>query len=114
MKDVFRERRKHGRVLLSLPMKVQWTSEEGVMSSEDCKSINISTGGVYCKTLRELPVDIDATVTFDLPIEEADDSNVRMLRTRGRVVRIENTSVEEKCLALKFLDELKFSSSYND
>ncbi len=110
MKQNFCERRKHARLLLSLPMQVQWINEEGRMFIESCKSVNVSTSGVYYKSREELPLGTEGTVTFNLTLNGLASS--RILRTRGRVVRIEEAETEKKGIALKFLEELKFSTSY--
>ena len=54
MEQNFCERRKHARLLLSLPMQVQWINEEGRMFIESRKSVNVSTSGVYYKSREEL------------------------------------------------------------
>jgi c-di-GMP-binding flagellar brake protein YcgR len=108
MKQNFQERRKHSRLLLSLPMQIQWANEKGMTFIESCKSTNVSTGGVYYKSREGLPLETDAIVTFDLPF------SFKMLRTRGKVVRIEGVETEEKGIALKFLEELKFSTPYTN
>lgn len=112
MKQDFCERRKHARLLLSLPMQVQWVNEEGTISKENCKSVNVSAGGVYYKSREEIPLDTNATVIFNLTLNGL--ANSRMLRIRGRVVRVEEGDMEKKGIALKFLEELKFSTSYNN
>ena len=112
MKQNFQERRKRVRLLLSLPIKVQWADKEGLMFSEDCKSVNVSTSGVYYKSQEGLPLKTDTTVTFGLPSNSVADFGI--LRTRGKVVRIEEAETEKKGIALKFLEELKFSTSYNN
>lgn len=106
----FQERRKRARLSLSLPMQVQWINKEGVMFSENCKSVNVSTDGVYYESSEKLPLETDATVTFDLPFDSL--ANLRILRTRGRVVRIEKAETEKRGIALKFMEELKFSTPY--
>ena len=112
MKQNFQERRKHDRFLLSLPVQVQWINEKGMMFSENCKSVNVSTDGVYYKSSKGLPLETDTTVTLDLPFNSL--TNLRILRTRGKVVRIEKAETEKRGIALKFMEELKFSTPYNN
>jgi c-di-GMP-binding flagellar brake protein YcgR len=109
-KETITERRKHDRLLLSLPMQIQWVNDEGRIFNESSKSVNISLGGVYFKSREKLPIGKDAMVTFDLPFYSI--SNLGVLKTRGEVVRIEETKTDEGGIALKFLEELKFSTVY--
>jgi len=113
MAKIFREeRRKHTRLSLALPMHLQWVNEEGVISHKSCDSVNISAGGVYYKSNKKVPLDTDVLVVFNLPANYL--VNLRVLRTRGRVVRLEKTKKNSYGVALKFLSELKFSTVYND
>jgi len=91
-------------------MQVQWVNEEGRMFSESCKSVNVSTSGVYYNSREGLPLETDATITFELPFNNL--VNLRILRTQGKVVRIEEVETEKKGIALKFIEELKFSTPY--
>lgn len=111
MRQDFIERRKHPRLLLSLPMQIQGVNEVGERFSEMCESVNISTGGVYYRSFQKLSPGVEATVTFDLPFNNV--GNFRILKTRGRVLRVEEGSGEEKGVALKFVEELKFFTRYN-
>ena len=112
-RESFSERRKHKRLLLTLPMQVQWVHEDGRVFSETCKSINISTGGVYYKSREVIPLGTDTIVALDLPFTiGVTDSGI--IRTRGRVIRVDNGEKKKKGIALRFLEELKFSTFYNN
>ncbi len=106
------ERRKHARLHLTLPMHLQWINEDGVISHKSCDSINISTSGVYYKSNKEIPLNTDTTVIFNLPANDL--VNFRVLRTRGKVVRVEKSEKDAHGVALEFLGDLKFSTIYND
>jgi c-di-GMP-binding flagellar brake protein YcgR len=112
MEENPQERRKHVRLNLTLPMHLQWVNEEGVVSNKSCDSVNVSTGGVYYKSNKEIPLNMDATVIFNLPVNDL--VNFRVLRTRGKVVRVEKSEKDAYGVALEFLGELKFSTVYND
>lgn len=105
------QRRKHARLLLALPMRVQWVNDEGRIFNEICRSVNISTGGVYYKSREYLPIGTDTNVILDLPLNN-NVSDFGILSTRGRVVRVEEIEMRDKGIALRFLEELKFSTSY--
>ncbi len=112
MQESFKERRKHARLSLALPMYLQWVNKDGIMSSKNCNSLNVSAGGVYYKSEEELPLDTDATVVFNLPVNDLVD--FRVLRAQGKVVRVEKSKTDHKGIALEFLGELKFSTIYNN
>jgi hypothetical protein len=112
MEENSRERRKHSRLRLDLPMHLQWVDKKGIVSSKSCNSLNVSAGGVYYKSKEELPLDTDATVVFSLPVNDL--VNFRVLRTMGKVVRVEKSGTDRNGIALEFLGELKFSTVYND
>lgn len=109
-KETITERRKHNRLLLSLPMQIQWVNDEDRIFNEGSRSVNVSLGGVYFKSREKLPIGKDTMVTFDLPFYSI--SNLGVLKTRGEVVRVEETRTNERGIALKFLEELKFSTTY--
>ncbi|MDD5455171.1 MAG: PilZ domain-containing protein [Candidatus Ratteibacteria bacterium] len=114
MEENFQERRKHARLHLALPMYLQWVNKDGIVANENCNSLNVSAGGVYYKSQEGLPLDTDTMVVFNLPLNDL--VNFRILRTRGKVIRVEQpeTDKNKKGIALKFLGELKFSAIYND
>lgn len=112
MEENYQERRKHARLQLALPMHLQWVNGEGIVSNKSCDSVNVSTGGVYYKSKREIPLDTDATVVFNLPVNDL--VNFRILRARGKVVRVEKSETDDNGIALEFLGELKFSTVYNN
>lgn len=112
MTEKFKERRKHSRLLLSLPMRLQWVNEEGNILNKTYNSVNISTGGVYYRSEEKIPLGTDTIVTFDLPSNEL--VALRVLKTRGKVIRIEDDGSEQKGIALQFVDDLRFSTLYNN
>ena len=105
------EKRRSPRLLLSLPMHIQGVNEVGERFNERCESINMSTGGVYYEGLQKPSQETEAIVTFDLPFDNV--GNFRILKTRGRVIRVEKGTGVEKGIALKFLEELRFFTPYN-
>ncbi|MCK4905701.1 PilZ domain-containing protein [bacterium] len=107
-----RERRRYVRLRLDLPMHLQWITKNGIVSSKSCNSSNVSAGGVYYKSKKELPLDTDAMIVFNLPVNDL--ANFRILRTRGKVIRVEKSETDKKGIVLEFLGELKFSAIYND
>ncbi len=112
MEENLRERRKHARLNLTLPMHLQWIKGEGVISQKSCDSVNISAGGVYYKSNKKVPLDADALIIFNLPVNDL--VNFRVLRARGTVIRVEKSEKDMHGIALKFLGELKFATIYND
>ena len=82
-------------------MQVQGVNENGEKFSERSESFNIGTGGVYYKTLQKLFPGTEATVTFDLPFDNV--GNFRILKTRGRVVRIDKNQGEGKGIGIRTL-----------
>ena len=112
MEQKFKERRKHPRLSLALPIRLQWVDEEGRVFHKSYRSENVSTGGVYYKADEELPLGADVMVTFDLPSNDL--VALRILSARGKVVRIEDADLGRKGIALKFTEDLKFSTLYND
>ena len=104
----FLERRGNARLLLSLPMEIQQVNEHGEKVSQECESIDISREDVCFRGAQKLSPGADITVTFYLPFDNG--GHFRILKTRGRVVRVRENSGEEKETALKFVEELKFFS----
>jgi hypothetical protein len=93
-------------------MHLQWINKDGLVSNKSCNSVNVSAGGVYYKNCKSLPLDTDAMIVFKLPAN--DFVNFRILRTRGKVVRVEKSETDDNGIALKFSGELKFAAIYND
>src|SRR5512146_2103505 len=107
VKPVSKERRKHPRLPLSIPVFVRGVDEDGKQFLEFATALNISAGGILLATRRALR--LSGSVSLEIPVAPLPpaDFATRSVRTlKARMVRITHA---ERCqlAGLKFQNPLR-------
>ncbi len=79
-----KERRKHRRASLELPLDVADASEK--TKGFRAKTVNLSAGGFYCKVPFHIPVYTKLKISMAIPIADAGDEQ-HVISCEGMVVR---------------------------
>lgn len=100
-----RERRARQRAAKPIPVKIK--EKDTIFSSE---TIDISSSGAYCRTLKPLPLLSKVAVTLVIPAIVKDEKVNKTIDCGGTIVRTHPVIVEGKTVGYDiaiFFDELK-------
>ncbi len=102
-----KERRKHPRLPLSIPVFVRGIDEVGKEFLEFATALNISAGGILLATRRNLPA--TASLSLEIPVAPLPPVDVTPQSVRSLKARLVRVTHGERChlVGLRFLRPLQ-------
>lgn len=96
-KDDKKERRKHPRIHVEIPVEIASLTFKFSSTDSKCRVVNISCSGLYCQVDRFFPVFTKLDVTLLLNSTQQGDDKFNKINCRGIVVRIEPSRPMKGC-----------------
>lgn len=96
-KDNKKERRKHPRMHIEIPVEIASLTFKFSSIDSQCKAVNISCSGLYCQVDRFFPIFTKLDVTLRLNSTPQRNDKVNKITCRGVVVRIEPSHPIKGC-----------------